>query len=354
MNEYPITFNPGPSFLGENIRKAMINLATGALLSQSHRGKAFQDLSEKCIKGLHEKLFIPKDYSIFYQSSATAAMDCALKNLNLASFHFVAGAFANRFYVTALENHLASDLLSSAWNTAIPWQEAKITEKQKLLVLTHCETSTGATWPIEEICKLKSHYPDKLLAIDATSSLGCSNIPWESSDIVLASVQKCLGLPSGLGLLIVSPKAMKVAEQNLTPRPAYQHFTSMQEKMRDFQTIETPNVLAIALLAKQMEEWNLSEAISAAEARARLLYGSNLKWRPYISDSKWRSKTLANFLVSDPIAWHALAKTYDMHLGSGYGKLKADCLRLACFPQIPFPAFESFIKVMRCSTLVQG
>jgi phosphoserine aminotransferase len=72
------------------------------------------------------------------------------------------------------------------------------------------------------------------------------------ADIWYASVQKCFGLPAGLGLLICSPGAIKQAEE-LGERNHYNSLTFMKEMMNKWQTPFTPNVLGIYLLMRVLE-----------------------------------------------------------------------------------------------------
>ena len=84
-----ISFNPGPSFIRPEIRKYAVELVTGDFLSTSHRGERFADTMQAALKGVREALSVPKDYTIVFQPSATAAMECVLRNLVFEkSFHF--------------------------------------------------------------------------------------------------------------------------------------------------------------------------------------------------------------------------------------------------------------------------
>lgn len=58
------------------------------------------EVSRQAIEGLRNKMNIPADYAIFYQASATAAMDTLLRNLvRKKSYHFVYGAFSGLFHL---------------------------------------------------------------------------------------------------------------------------------------------------------------------------------------------------------------------------------------------------------------
>jgi alanine-glyoxylate transaminase/serine-glyoxylate transaminase/serine-pyruvate transaminase len=91
-------------------------------------------------------------------------------------------------------------------------------EPAKLVALVHAETSTGALQPMDGLGELVHHYGG-LLVMDCVTSLG--GIPvtvddWEV-DIAYSCSQKCLGAPSGLGPITVSPRAIDVLNARQTP-----------------------------------------------------------------------------------------------------------------------------------------
>ena len=87
--------------------------------------------------------------------------------------------------------------------------------------------------------------------MDATSSMGGINLPWQEADVWFASVQKCIGIPAGLGILICSPKALKRATQ-LNKKVHYNDVLLMEENRKLFQTHYTPNVLSIYVLSSRL------------------------------------------------------------------------------------------------------
>lgn len=79
----------------------------------------------------------------------------------------------------------------------------------KIATIVHCETPSGITNPIADICKLLSEY-NIITVVDAVSSIGGEKLyvdDW-NIDIVLGGSQKCLSAPAGLTFLSISPKAL--------------------------------------------------------------------------------------------------------------------------------------------------
>lgn len=333
-----ITFNPGPSQLSTKILQAIDEVVSSGFLSRSHRSATFDEVSQQAIEGLRKNMHLPAEYHIFYQPSATVAMDTLLSNLVLKkSYHFTHGAFSNLFFEIACDIGLGAVSFDSPQDQAVAWESAVIPGDIELIAITHNETSTGLMWPRAAIHALRQCYHAPLIAVDVASSFGAMAMDWHDADIWFGSVQKCLGLPSGLGFLIASPRAFEKAKQvrkagqKIAP---WQRFDVLADKMKTYQTPETPNMLNIALLARQMSAWNLTENERLLFQKANLLYSAKLPWKPYVAAEGWRSLTVANFLVDDPVPWHRRAGEAGMVLGQGYGSLNNTCIRIANFPAI--------------------
>lgn len=341
-----ITFNPGPSQLSLDIILGIQELATNGFLSLSHRSTAFKEISRQAIQGLHLKMGIPDDYKIFYQPSATVAMDTLIRNVvRQKSFHFVHGAFSALFHHIALGIGISAVDYKKPLDVPIDWENALVPEDTELIAVTHNETSTGLMWPRDELKNLRKRYSKPLLAIDVTSSFGCMKMDWQGADIWFGSVQKCLGLPSGLGFLIVSPRAFEKSK-GAKGVVSWNGFSSLDEKMKTYETPETPNMLNIALLARQMSHWDLNKIEAELMQKAHLLYHADLNWKPHIASESWRSPTVTCFIVDNAEAWHARAKASKMVLGKGYGPIKETTLRIANFPAITREHVIALLKIL--------
>lgn len=334
----PITFNPGPSQLSPYILESIKEIVDSGLLSLSHRGSKFKQVCQEAVEGVKKQMQIPPSYDFFFQPSASAAMDTVLRNVVFSqSFHFVNGSFAERFYETAQQIGLSASALQTAWPEPIVWRQAQIPQDIELIAFTHNETSTGSMWPAEEIKLLRQTYPQSLIVGDVASSFGAIKMDWENADIWLGSVQKCVGLPSGLGFIIINAKAMEKAREVLKQKAgiaSWQRLDVISKQMKDYQTFETPNMLDIALLAKQMQNWDIKTIEKDLLAKKKILYEAPLPWKPYIQDEKWYSSTVTNFIVDDVKKWHQTAQEAGFILGQGYGKLKDSCIRIGNFPSL--------------------
>lgn len=83
-------------------------------------------------------------------------------------------------------------------------------EKYSLVTFTHVETSTGVRQPIKESAKAVRDQVD-LVVVDGVSSAGAEEVKAKDwgVDVYLTASQKAIGVPPGIGILVLSENAMK-------------------------------------------------------------------------------------------------------------------------------------------------
>lgn len=92
----------------------------------------------------------------------------------------------------------------------------------KAATLVHCETPSGITNPIADICKMLKRY-GILSIVDAVSSIGGEPLEadeWEI-DVVLGGSQKCISAPPGLTFMSISRDAWNAILKRKTPIIGY-------------------------------------------------------------------------------------------------------------------------------------
>ncbi len=337
-----LTFNPGPSKISDSTKKNIIDAINQNILEISHRSDQFSQISKQTIDGLRNFFNIPDNYKIFYTASATQAMQLSVMNCREnASFHFVNGAFSQRFFkISKLFKKKASSFNADFeeicdYNTAIPGNTDFIT-------ITHNETSTGYMCSMNDINKVRNKNREAILTVDITSSAGATKINIEKADIWLFSVQKCFGLPAGLGIIIVSPRAFQKSLKS--SKAGIDSFESMSAKMEEkYQTIQTPNILNIYLLAKILKKWNNNGGLVSNIKQTENKYSTieniiinSSKLDFFIKNKLYRSKTVVCIEANENIIKkiHKKAEQNNIILGKGYGKIKPNTFRIANFPAI--------------------
>jgi phosphoserine aminotransferase len=344
-----ISFNVGPSQLSDAVRKDIGDVNESGIMMQSHRGPVIQDLLRRTTSKVKKALSLPDDYTVLFQPSASAAMETIIRNcVEAETFHFVNGAFAQRFADTAERIGHRVGRYETEWDQDFVPGNAVVPGSAELMTLTHAETSTGRMWPASEIQSLRERYPEPLLAVDATSTFGAIQSRWTDADVWLGSVQKCLGLPSGLGFAVVSPRILERAAQLGDKRrvASWQDLLVMKKRHDAGETVETPNIFAIALLEKQAERIDLPRVEADTYAKVQLMQELMGDDRFYVTDPAWRSWTVHNLLTDDPEQWKRVALEAGAVIGAGYGPLKSSCVRIATFPGVSLADTERVLRAI--------
>jgi len=337
-----IFFTCGPSQLYPTVEKHIQKALNNNIPSLSHRSVKFQEIYKSTQDKLRKFLRIPKGHHIFFLASSLESMERIIENcVDKHSFHFVNGAFSRKFYQFA--KMLKKDLLKyeAADGKGFDVNKIKIPKNSELICVTHNETSTGVSIPLQYINKLKSD-SSRLIAVDIVSSVPYVKIDFSKVDITFFSVQKGFGLPAGMGVLLVNERAINKA--NFLAKKgnnigSYHSFLSFLDKDKIFQTPETPNVLSIYLLGKVLDdmlEKGIDTIRKEIEEKAKLVYGffdNHSRYIPFVIDKNFRSKTTIVIDVKGK-AKEIVKKLTKIGfiVSSGYGQFKASHIRIANFP----------------------
>jgi len=347
-----ISFYPGPSRVHDAIPQYVKDAAKLGIMSINHRSEEFIAISKKTIALLKAKLNIPKDYTILYTSSATECWEIIAQSLRLdKSYHVYNGSFGEKWFSYTKRLHPGAQGI--AFN-----REEKLDPKKLffgndgMICLTQNETSNGTQVSNAILRAIRKNNPGHLIAIDATSSMAGVALDFKAADIWFASVQKCFGLPAGLGLMVCSPKAVQQAKA-IGEKDHYNSLTFMFDMMDKWQTPFTTNVLTIYLLMRVLEE------VSPIKQVEEQIVARFNAWETFFSDSKKiglliQNKEVRSFTVlpihSTPEIITEIkknAKANNILLGEGYGDLKKETFRVANFPAITAKEINTLIKFLK-------
>ena len=343
----PITFYPGPSKVYPQVAQYMQEAYEQGILSINHRSQTFMSISQKAIELIKIKLNIPQDFTILFVSSATECWEIIAQSLtSVQSFHIYNGAFGQKWMEYAQKLRPQTSGISFGIQEEIDAQHMQVPAEAEIICLTQNETSNGTQLNAQFIQSLRQKYPQKLIAVDVTSSLGGITLDYQAADIWFASVQKCLGLPAGLGLFICSPRTIEKARV-LRENSHYNSLLFIYDNILKYQTHYTPNVLNIFLLMRVMEHVKeINEIDKITKSRADSLYNffeNFSQFTPLIAQAHLRSDTVLAIqaeknIISD---LKEKAKKAGIILGNGYGNWKETTFRIANFPAISDEDIES-------------
>jgi aspartate aminotransferase-like enzyme len=308
----------------------------------NHRGPGFG----KIINSITEKLkraFQTKGDVFVLTASGTGGLEAAIVNtlspgdkvLSLAN-----GFFADRFADIAEEYGAEVTRLNFEWGKPMDLQAVekalKTDGRIKAVLATHNETSTGMTNNLKEISAITKKF-DKLILVDAISSLGCINLPTDdwNCDIVVTASQKGWMVPPGLAMVSVSEKAWQVHAQAKMPR-YYWDFSKAKDFLQKGQTPWTPAVSIFYALDVTLDLM-LSEGLDnvfARHARVAQMARNGVKslGLSLFPDEKYASNTVTAVNAADkidvPKLIQMLQKEYEIILAGGQEKLSGKIFRI--------------------------
>jgi phosphoserine aminotransferase len=346
-----INFYPGPSKIYPEYRGIVHDLLTSGLATYNHRSVEFEQAYAHTLEVVKNRLEVPEDYEMVFLSSATECWQSICQTFyQLDTCFLYNGAFGKKWAEVGKIHIKTSRQIEFNLNESIQESIGKIYSAD-LICYVHNETSNGTVVRKPYQQHLRKTQPNALIAVDATSSIGATQIDYQSADIVFGSVQKCLGMPAGLAILILSPKAVKALEKIEYTR----HYNDLHEILRNHkknQTTHTPNILAIVAMGKLFESIpslrsNIEKIYSRADNFENFLevHGGF----EFVCDKIHRSKTV--FCVRHPNVPQIInqAKIRQIVLGRGYGNLANNTLRIANFPTHTDGEFEELKEfLMRC------
>ncbi len=327
----------GPTPLPPTVRDAL------ARPMLNHRGPEFAAMQSRIVQSLKNYFQTAQDILLF-TCSGTGGLEAAVVNLLSPGDTIVAvsiGIFGDRFADIAEQFGAQVHRLRFAWGSAADPNtlRAKLRElaNVRAILITHNETSTATTNPLEQLARVAHEESDALLVVDAISSLGAINLPVDEwgVDVAVTGSQKVWMIPPGLAMLSVSPRAWDAHARAKMPR-YYWDFKKMRDAMAKGQTAFTPGVNLYFGLDAALELMNAEgfENIRARHARvaqhtrdcaqargfelfAAKAFASNtvtaLKNPPGVDGKKWRE---------------VLRKEYDTVIAGGQKELADKIVRI--------------------------
>ena len=203
--------------------------------------------------------------------------------------------------------------------------------------MVHNETSTGLMHHLDEVSAVLKDYPQVVWAVDAVSSLTGAKIEVDKLgvDVIMASVQKCFGIPPGFAVAAVSEKALE-RTKTVENRGYYFDFQAMLKYHAKNQTFSTPSTSHIFALDRQLDKM-MDEGLEARFARHREMASFIQKWvqdngmgvfpqEGYWSDTLTVVKNTKGIDIVELNKF--LLEEKDAILANGYGKLKGETFRI--------------------------
>ena len=326
-------------------------------MSISHRSKAFEQIFKSAESGVRTLMNIPESFRVLFISAGTEAMERLVQGCSAErTYHFVNGAFSKKFYEVAKSLRREAFAHQVEEGQGYNPADAGIAPGVEMICITQNETSTGVSIPERLIAACKARYPEKLVCVDVVSSAPLVQLDFNNLDACFFSVQKCFGLPAGLGVLIVGPRCLERSQELEKAGRSTGSYHSLLELCRyaeKHQTPATPNVLGIYLLgavAGDLLEMGIEVVRKEIESRAKRIMEcvQTAEGLSLFAKEPYRSRTLIVVNVQNGAAafkQHLAAK--GIEVSGGYGENKERQIRIANFPALSESAVERLVGLLR-------
>lgn len=355
-----IFFTPGPSALYFTVEEHLKKALKEQVAEINHRSPQAEGYFKAAQDNLKELMGIPKDYHVFFLSSATEVWERLIQNCVIEkSFHFCYGAFSKRFYDFAIKMGVQAEKAESDFGS-IP-ENYEIPQDTELISMALNETSAGVTFPAEKIYEIRDSHPDALIAVDGVSAFPAIDPDISKVDSAYFSVQKCFGLPAGLGVWIVNDRCLNKATEKLAAGHsigAYQALPNLLKNAAKYQPTYTANVLNIYLLSKVTADM-LEKGIEVIRRETNykgLLLQHMIESHPdlthFVAKPGLRSKTVVVANTQGPSEkWIEALSAKGFVVGNGYGSYKGKQIRIASFPTHSKEQIELLVDIMNSLSL---
>lgn len=371
-------FGSGPT----KIRAAQVEAlaeAGATLLGTSHRQAPVKNLVKDIREGLAEFFQLPDGYEVVLgNGGASAFWDIACANLiERRAAIGTYGSFSKKMAASAQAAPFLDEPAVFAGDVGT-YRLPEFTEGADAYCWAQNETSTGVAAPVTRVAG--SAEAGALTLIDATSAAGAIDVDVAQTDAYYFSPQKAFGAEGGLWVALLSPaaidKAMAMKERagvavamdgaedcaaatgatgkNGAPDiaggrsvrwiPPFLSLPSAIENSRKNQTLNTPAISTLILLANQVAFLNANGGLKASAAHCAASADVVYRWaeasdyaEPFVKDPAARSTSVVTVdlkpEVKDSDVVAALRDNGIVDV-NGYRKLGRNQLRIGVFPSV--------------------
>ncbi|MDR7383831.1 phosphoserine aminotransferase [Promicromonospora iranensis] len=335
-------FGSGPS----KVRPGQVDhlVANAHVLGTSHRRPPVKDLVRRIREGVTELLGAPDGYEVALgNGGSTAFWDVAtLCLVERKAQHAAFGEFGGKFATaTSRAPFLEPSQVVSAEPGSVAYLEAAA--DVDTYATPHNETSTGAMAPV-----LRPAGADGAVVLtDATSGAGALPVDLAQTDAYYFAPQKAFAADGGLWLAVLSPAAVERAAQvEGSGRwvPEFLSLTTAIQNSRQDQTLNTPAVATLLLLADQVEwliaqgglEWSTKRCATSAE----ILYSwaASRDWAaPFVARPEERSTVVGTIDLAEEIDAGRVIEELSANGVQdvfAYRKLGRNQIRVGMFPSV--------------------
>ncbi len=335
-------FGSGPSKVRPE-QVAALAAVGGNLMGTSHRQAPVRGVVGRVRAGLAELFALPDGYEVVLGNGGTTAFwDLATFSLITDRAQLCAFGEFGASFARAVER--APFLGDPTVRTAEPGSRVLPAPEDGVdaYAWPQNETSTGVAAPVRRPAD-----DGALVLVDATSAAGGLPVDVGQTDVYYFAPQKCFASDGGLWLAVCSPAAIERAariEAEGRWIPTFLSLNTALANSRQQQTLNTPAIATLVLLAEQVE-WMLARGglawtIARTAESAAHLYGwaEQREWAtPFVAEPAARSNVVGTVDLDPSVD---SARLCAVLRGNGivdvepYRRLGRNQVRVAMFPAV--------------------
>jgi aspartate aminotransferase-like enzyme len=307
-----------------------------------HRGPEAAAMIKRLGAGL-KRAFQTENDVVILTTSGTGGLEAAVANTLSSGDKVLSvsiGVFGDRFAsIAQTYGAQVTKLTFEPGQAADPDAVARALAADpdiRAVLITHNETSTSVTNPLEQLARVVRD-ADRLLLVDAISSLGSIPVATDAwgLDVVVSGSQKGWMVPPALAFMSMSPRAWEAHARSTAPR-FYFDAARHRDAQEKGQTPWTPALslffgLDVALGMLEKEGWDSvyarHERIGAFTRRGVLDLGLELQ-----ADQRFASNTVTAVKAPEGIDVSALRtiarEQYGVVFAGGQGSLTGKIFRI--------------------------
>lgn len=346
---------PGPTPIPEAVRAAQ----SAPMID--HRGAEFAEMLREVSAGIASLIGTQRDVLVL-TGSGSGAMEAAVVNTLSPGDRVLAitiGSFGDRFAKIAAAFGADVDRFEVEWGEAADptavMAHLSSHDPYRAVLITHNETSTGVTNPLQQLLEVVRAAPGQpLTVVDGISGLGA--MPFEMDawgvDVVVSASQKAWMASPGIALAALSERGEAAGETARMPR-FYWDFAEARRWAEKGQTPWTPAVAVLfglregvgRLLAEGRQRTWARHASVAAGAQAGLeALGLRL-----VAPPERRSATVTAAWLPDGVEWapfNAQMRARGLVVAGGQGKMAGRILRFGHMGMVEIDELADAVRVM--------
>jgi aspartate aminotransferase-like enzyme len=346
---------PGPTPCPEEILEAMSRPMT------NYRGAGMKVL----VEGLYQKLsrYLETSHEVLLlTASGTGGLEAAVSNLTSPRERVLgisAGVFGERFCSVAEAYGREVLRLPVEWGKAADPEELRKTlQREKgvtAVLLTHNETSTGIAHPVEELARVVREESEALVCVDAISSLGAMPLPMDELgiDFVVTGSQKAWGVPPGMAVVFLGPRAIAALDRAKGPR--FYFDLRRYRKAKDKGNFPfTPSISLVYALDVALDRM-LSETSAGVHRRhQRIAETARARVRElgleFFGDERFLSRTVTAIRLpkgtDEPALMDLLRTKYRCVLARGQERLQGEIVRIGHLGFVEEPEIRDAVEAL--------